>query len=152
MRWVHVQGRSDPPTISRRSCLLDIDDDDLDPARNAFGAAGISLALLAIAVAVFQYALQPETLVEDGGWLSRLFSKDETASGPGVVQLIYMSLGLLAVVAGILSWLRKENHRMAGTAMSLGFLAIGWQYIMLTVAVIVVVYIVVMILGTFLVS
>jgi len=46
------------------------------------------------------------------------------------VQRTYFILGFLAMACGILSWVQKDHIRISGGAISLGLLAVGWQYVL----------------------
>lgn len=50
-------------------------------------------------------------------------------------QMFYIGLGLVAVGLGVASWCRRENLRMSGAAISLGIMAICWQWVLIGVTV-----------------
>ncbi|VAW71487.1 hypothetical protein MNBD_GAMMA12-3810 [hydrothermal vent metagenome] len=51
------------------------------------------------------------------------------------VQISYIALGLMAIIFGAISWIRKENIRVAGVAVSFGLMAVAWQYVFIAVGV-----------------
>ena len=60
----------------------------------------------------------------------------------GWVTMTYLALGLVALAAGVASFLRHENQRVAGMAGALGIIVIGWEYVLIGVLVAVVLLIV----------
>jgi len=60
------------------------------------------------------------------------------------VELAYVGLGLLAMVIGIVAWIRKDHIRIAGSAVSFGLIAIAWQYVLAGVGIAVAVFILAM--------
>jgi hypothetical protein len=51
-----------------------------------------------------------------------------------------MALGLLALVAGIASFVKNENHRISGLAGALGVVVIGWEYVLIGLVIAVVLF------------
>ena len=45
--------------------------------------------------------------------------------------------GLLGLLLGVISWIKREDHRISGTAVAIGTITITWQYIILAVAIVV---------------
>jgi len=65
-----------------------------------------------------------------------LFSK-----GPNdFVKILYMALGFIALILGVLSYIKKEEHRISGMAGALGVIAIAWTYVLYGVVIAVVIY------------
>jgi len=58
------------------------------------------------------------------------------------VQIIYMSLGVIGIFLGIISWINKENMRISGSAVSLGFIVAAWQYTVIAIGIAVVIILV----------
>lgn len=119
--------------------------------KNKFGIAGICIAIFAIAIAIFQDDIRPEPPTVSVQLADRL--ADAVAKIGGVetdesspkdwVTLAYIGLGLLALVAGIVSFVQKENHRVSGMAGALGVVAIAWEYVLIGVIVAVVLFLLV---------
>ncbi len=115
------------------------------------GISGLVVGFIALTVAIFQDNLReaigtpakPDpTLLElarDAGkqLIADKFLKeeDQPSSKPSApldpVQASCTGLGLLAMILGVTSWIRKEHIRVSGGAISLGLVAIAWQYILL---------------------
>ena len=47
------------------------------------------------------------------------------------VAVTYIGLGLVAIVLGIVSYIRKESHRVAGMPGALGIVATAWEYVLI---------------------
>ena len=110
------------------------------------GIAGVLVALIAIAVAIFQDEIRANTQPEPTGTVEKLVVKGKTLLGVNskaekrdVVDYTYMGMGLLALVLGVVSFLAKEGHRVSAASAALGIVAIGWQYVLIGVAVAVVI-------------
>jgi hypothetical protein len=58
------------------------------------------------------------------------------------VALIYSVLGFLAMVFGIISWVKKDHIRISGGAISLGLMAVAWQYVLIGVTIAVIILII----------
>lgn len=56
---------------------------------------------------------------------------DKTPTDTKPIRIIYSILGLCAIIAGIIAWIRKENLRICGGAVSVGLIAIAWQYVLI---------------------
>jgi len=117
--------------------------------KHPFGIAGIIVAVIGITIAVFQddireqFFPEPETkaesVVSKGLELIGIGEKDDTFKRDKVT-VTYSALGLLALVLGIVGYVRKESHRVAGMAGALGIIAVGWQYVLIGLIVAVVVF------------
>jgi hypothetical protein len=57
------------------------------------------------------------------------------------VAVTYIGLGLVAIVLGVVSYIRKESHRVAGMAGALGIVAIAWEYVLIELIIAVVILI-----------
>lgn len=57
----------------------------------------------------------------------------ELTSPKDNIQRLYMALGLLAMIFGVFSWIQKDHIRVSGAAISLGLVAIAWQYVLIAV-------------------
>ena len=118
--------------------------------KNPFGLAGILIAVIAIAIAVFQDDIReqffPETetkaesVVSKGLELIGIGEKDDKIKRDKVT-VTYSALGLIALILGVVSYIRKENHRISGVAGALGVVAIGWHYVLIGLVVAVVVFV-----------
>jgi len=134
------------------------------------GYIGIVIGIIAIAIAIFQDDLRspaPEPTpvqVEEGKTLKeqaiaagkkklseKLFGKKEvapkeaeveTSSKRDKIEILYMSLGILALALGAFSWAKKEHHRVASAAVALGLIAVAWQFVLIGVSIAVVLYII----------
>jgi hypothetical protein len=117
--------------------------------RNVIGLVGICIALVGVAVAVFQDDLRAnpslttqvrervgETVAEIAG------VESEPAAPRDWVTMTYLALGLAALAAGVASFLRHENQRVSGMAGALGIIVVGWEYVLIGVLVAVVLLII----------
>ncbi|MGI9261582.1 MAG: hypothetical protein ACR2QR_06090 [Woeseiaceae bacterium] len=119
--------------------------------KNKFGIAGIFIAVFAIAIAVFQDDIRPEPPSASVQLTDRVADavarisgvETENNSSKDWVTLAYIGLGLLALIAGIVSFIQKENHRVSGMAGALGVVAIAWEYVLIGVVVAVVLFLLV---------
>lgn len=116
--------------------------------KNQVGIAGICIAIIAIGIAIFQDDLRPEPLSPATQLADRVSEtvakiggiEIEESSSRDWVTLTYIGLGFLALIAGIVSFVQKENHRVSGMAGALGVVAIAWEYVLIGVVVAVVLY------------
>lgn len=116
--------------------------------KNTVGIAGICVAIIAIGIAIFQDDLRPEApsaTTQLADRVSEAVAKIggieiEESSSRDWVTLTYIGLGFLALVAGIVSFVQKENHRVSGMAGALGVVAIAWEYVLIGVVVAVVLF------------
>ena len=51
------------------------------------------------------------------------------------VAMIYAVLGFSAMVLGVISWVKKDRIRISGGAISLGLMAVAWQYVLIGVVI-----------------
>jgi stage V sporulation protein SpoVS len=58
------------------------------------------------------------------------------------VEFAYAGLGLIAVALGVVSWVRKEQARLASGAIALGVVAIAWHYVVIGIAIAVILFII----------
>ncbi|VAW66193.1 hypothetical protein MNBD_GAMMA09-3444 [hydrothermal vent metagenome] len=130
-----------------------------------FGISGLFIGVIAIIIAIFQgdiraavEPLQPtdnarlKELVVDAGKLlikQKILGIKEKQSAPDEiitethnwVQFIYIGLGILAIILGVISWINKEHIRLSGAAISLGLIAVAWQYVLIAVVIAVIILI-----------
>jgi hypothetical protein len=59
------------------------------------------------------------------------------------------ALGFIVLVSGTVGWVRREDHRLAASAMIAGFLAIAWVYIVVALVIALVLVFLLLILGLF---
>ncbi len=120
---------------------------------NKFATIGIVIAIMAITIAIFQNSIRPnidttDTTQSTKSYTSKIFSKsfdlligheakESVANNQAfdAVTYTYMGLGLLALILGIISFLRKESYRFSGVAAGLGVVAIGWEFVVLALGV-----------------
>lgn len=57
------------------------------------------------------------------------------------VSLVYALLGFAAMVLGVISWVKKDHIRISGGAISLGLMAVAWQYVLVGVTIAVIILI-----------
>ncbi len=57
------------------------------------------------------------------------------------VALVYAVLGFLAMVLGIVSWVKKDHIRISGGAISLGLMAVAWQFVLIGVTIAIIIFI-----------
>ena len=118
--------------------------------KNIVGTIGIFIAIIALGIAIFQDDLRPdppsattqladrvsEAMAKIGGIeIAEKASKDW-------VTFTYIGLGFLALIVGIGSFLRQEDHRVSGLAGVLGVVAIGWEYVLIGITVAVVLFLI----------
>ena len=121
--------------------------------RNVIGIIGIVIALTGIAIAVFQDEMRSPPAETSATLKSRVVEKSITLLGGEVdkpaevdaITLTYRGLGFLAFLFGVVSWVRKENHRISALAGALGAVAVAWEYVVIGIGIAVVV----LILGAF---
>lgn len=109
--------------------------------KNLIGIIGIAIALVGVGVAIFQDDLRPQptpvsiqlkdVALEKGAQLLGIDVEEKTPSD--WVRLTYFILGFLGIIMGVISWVKKENHRVSATALSLGIVAVAWQYVLIGV-------------------
>ena len=135
--------------------------------KHKIGIIGLIVGLIAVGLAIFQNDLRPqqpppepkpeptfkELAVEAGKKVisDKILKKeaepppiteDSLVSSHDGVELSYMILGFLAMVLGVVSWVKKDHIRISGGAISLGLMAVAWQYVLIGVVIAVVIIIV----------
>ena len=104
--------------------------------KNKIGIAGILIALLAIGIAIFQDRLRQPNPPEKASLISKVLHKSTFISGSkrksvtssfDAVTYTYISLGFFALIFGVVSYLKNENHRFSSMAGALSVIAIGWE-------------------------
>lgn len=134
--------------------------------KGKIGIIGLIVGLIAVCLAIFQNDLRPqkpppepkpeptlkELAVEAGKKVinDKILKKEDdpppipedplTASHDRI-ELTYMTLGFLAMVLGVVSWVKKDHIRISGGAISLGLMAVAWQYVLIGVVIAVVILI-----------
>jgi len=112
--------------------------------KNKIGIAGIIIALLAVGTAIFQDKLRQPSEHEKFSIMSKVLNKSGFISGSkrkselpsyDAVNYSYISLGFLALIFGVVSYLKNENLRFSGMAGALGVIAIGWEYVLIGIVV-----------------
>jgi hypothetical protein len=78
---------------------------------------------------------QRPSLSEKNGFFSGVSEKYDS------VALVYAALGFLAMVLGIVSWVKKDHIRISGGAISLGLMAVAWQYVLIGVTIAIIIFI-----------
>jgi hypothetical protein len=111
--------------------------------KNLIGVIGIVIALAGVGVAIFQDDLRPpptpgtiqlkDVALEKGAELLGIKVAEKTSSD--WVRLTHLLLGFLAIILGVTSWIKKENHRVSAAAVSLGIVAAAWEYFLIGVVV-----------------
>ena len=112
-------------------------------ARNRIGIIGLVVALLGIGVAIFQddirshFDTEPvevrDRVVEKGAELLGIEITSDTTRDK--VTWVQFGLGFIAIILGVVSWIRKENHRVSASAAALGIIAVAWEYVLIAAAV-----------------
>ena len=135
--------------------------------KHKIGIIGLIIGLIAVGLAIFQNDLRPqkpppepkpeptfkELAVEAGKKVinDKILKKeadpppipeDPLASPHDRIELTYMILGFLAMILGVVSWVKKDHIRISGGAVSLGLMAVAWQYVLIGVLIAVVILIV----------
>ena len=103
--------------------------------KNLIGMVGICLAIIGITLAIFQDDLQEpapkpseqlkENVIKKGMELVGM-EVEETKPKHRPVAIAYIALGLLGLVSGVASYIKKENHRVSGLAAALGIMAMSY--------------------------
>ena len=134
--------------------------------KHKIGIIGLIVGLIAVGLAIFQNDLRPqqpppepkpeptlkELAVEAGKKVinDKILKKevepppiteDPLVSSHDRVELTYMILGFLAMVLGVVSWVKKDHIRISGGAISLGLMAVAWQFVLIGVVIAVVILI-----------
>jgi hypothetical protein len=134
--------------------------------KHKIGIIGLIVGIIAVGLAIFQNDLRPqeppqepkpvptlkELAVEAGKKVinDKILKKEEDpppveedslVSPRDRIGLTYMILGFLAMVLGIVSWVKKDHIRISGGSISLGLMAVAWQYVMIGVVIAVVILI-----------
>ncbi len=94
-----------------------------------------------LAIKVSKRVIQDKILKEDNAAHLPPVEEDELHAPHDSIALIYTGLGFLAMVLGIISWVKKEHIRIAGGAISLGLVAIAWQYVLIGVGIAIIILI-----------
>ena len=58
------------------------------------------------------------------------------------ITYTYYGLGLISIILGIISFIRKENSRLAISSFSCGLIAVAWTYVMYAVGVAIIIIII----------
>lgn len=120
---------------------------------NLIGFIGIFIALVGIGLAIFQDELRPATVSDPTTLSEAVFEKGAELLGVEVekkrktdwVTMTLYVLGFIAIVLGVFSWVKNENHRVSAAAAALGVIAVAWEYVLIGV----VVAIIMLIAGSF---
>ena len=125
-------------------------------SKNVFGIVGIVIALTGIGIAIFQDELGSDPPPVSTQLKEKVLHKGAELLGvetkaPSVkrdfVKIASMSLGLLAIVLSVVSFIRKEYYRIAGMAGTLGIVAITWEYVVIGVVIAIIVFIIINIMA-----
>ena len=139
------------------------------PRRSRFGVTGLSIAFVGLALGVLSpwltNLMQPppkpaeEEIADFAAKVVKAVKeklKKQQPPPPPLRKQISWSMvvaasatgaGLVGVLLGIISWIKREDHRISGTAVAIGAVAIAWQYIILAVAIVVFLVILAIVLG-----
>jgi len=118
--------------------------------KNKIGTIGIIIAILAVGIAIFQDKLRKPDVPEKTSLVSKVLNKSPFISSSKrktdtpsyeAVTYTYISLGFFALILGVFSYLRNENHRFSGMAGALGIVAIGWEYVLIGLVIAIVIFI-----------
>lgn len=123
--------------------------------RIPIGIVGIVIGAIALFVAIFSNDIErklypPEEktttqlLMDVGKTLlkSKVLKEEIEEDKLSKVDYCYMSLGFVAMIIGIISWVKKDHVRISGAAVSLGLIAVAWQYVLIAVVIAVVLIII----------
>ncbi|HED34134.1 MAG TPA: hypothetical protein ENJ08_07965 [Gammaproteobacteria bacterium] len=130
-----------------------------------FGISGILIGILGLTLAIFQADLNAafappqaadpslkELAIDAGKQLIQerlLGKKEETPPDKLItnthnwVQIIYMAIGVIAVLLGIISWVNKEHIRVSSAAVSLGLIVAAWQYTVIAIIIAVIILLII---------
>ena len=117
--------------------------------RNAIGIIGIVIALMGVGIAIFHDDLRSPTQIAPVEMKDRVIEKSaellgievQSESTNDTVTVVQFGLGFLAIVLGVVSWVRKENHRISSAAAALGILVVAWEYVLIAAGVAIVILI-----------
>lgn len=116
---------------------------------NKIGIIGIIVAFLGITVAIFQDDIRKSIEPKNPGLSAQALAKGKAlltgkkdTSEHDKIDYVYIGLGLLAFVLGVISYLRKENHRISATSAALGIIAIAWHYVLIGVVIAIIILVI----------
>ena len=116
---------------------------------NKIGIIGIIVAFLGITVAIFQDDIRKTIEPKNAGLRAQVLEKGNAlltgkkeTSDHDKIDYTYIGLGLLALVLGVISYLRKENHRISAASAALGIVAIAWHYVLIGVVISIVILVI----------
>lgn len=115
--------------------------------RIPIGIIGMIIGAIALFVAIFSNDIEAKLdppveksttqLLLDAGktFLKTSVLKEEVTEENilSKVDYAYMTLGFIAMVIGVISWVKKDHVRISGAAVSLGLVAVAWQYVLVAV-------------------
>ncbi|MEX2285522.1 MAG: hypothetical protein WD648_00455 [Planctomycetaceae bacterium] len=127
---------------------------------NRYGIIGIAMAFLGLALGVVSPWIvnlvepQPQQPAAENiaDFTARIvkavkekMKRQPPANAPAPQQISWTNvmavagagLGLLGVLLGSVSWIRREDHRISGVAALFGAAAIAWQYLLLAIAIVI---------------
>ena len=132
---------------------------EVSPRRNWFGVTGLLVSLVGLALSVLTPWLAnliqppPKPVEEEiADFAAKIVKRvkeklkkqqplppapPKQISWPMVFPASAISTGLLGLLLGVISWIKREDHRISGTAVAIGTITITWQYIILAVAIVV---------------
>jgi hypothetical protein len=79
---------------------------------------------------------QPASTPEKRGLFSGVSDKYDS------VSMVYVVLGFIAMVLGIASWVTKDHIRISGGAISLGLMAVAWQYVLIGITIAIIIFVI----------
>ena len=79
---------------------------------------------------------QPQEEPKKSGLFSNISDKYDR------VSMVYALLGFAAMVLGVISWVKKDHIRISGGAISLGLMAVAWQYVLIGVTIAIIILII----------
>ncbi len=103
------------------------------------GIWGIVIGIIAICIAIFQIELEEvlfptpeqsitEKLYETGKSIITGDDEKKWEASRSPVDYSIITLGILSVILGVVSWIKKEYRRLPPVAITLGTIAILWHY------------------------
>ena len=117
---------------------------------NRIATIAFVLGLLAVGMAAFQNNFVQETqrpLSQVAADAARTLLEEKVLHKPPPppagpqrrplhpYQMVFTSLGVLAMGLGTYAWSQKAHHRLAASAIGLGLIAIAWEWVLIAVAV-----------------
>lgn len=115
---------------------------------NIFGIISIIIAIIALGLVILPGIIGTEKETPKSESLNTvkeigraILSKNFRENRPKPVSISRKSsllLGILSLIFGIISWIKKENHRIIIAAIGLSIVVLAWEYVLIAIVIAVV--------------